>query len=546
MLIKVLTKIRKNLPLILIVLVAFLVRASRIDFLPPALNWDEVSHGYNAFSILKTGKDEWGRAFPLIFRAFGDYKLPVYIYLTAISEFFLGLTPLAVRLPSILAGTGSVLFTYLLVKELFKTKEIALLSAFLLALEPWGLFLSRVAVEANVSVFLIIAGTYFFLKKKSLRAALLFGLSVWTYNSARVFAPLLLLSLHHIYKPKFNLKYILLVALFFLPMLYQLANPVGQARYSEVRIVDQGTVARLVENRNKMNLPNPLPRAIHNKITYFGAGFAKNYFSHFNPKFLFSTGGSDYQFNVQGHGLLYIINLPFLILGVITIVKKARSSKAHRLILVWLMLSPIASSLTRGAPHALRSMIVLPLPMVLSSLGLVSAWGLLRSKRVRLLFSAIYIFALGMSVENYAMKAVFEYRETYSWSWQYGYEQVVDYVRDVYNDYDKVVITKKYGEPHEFFLFHWPWDPLEYQIDPNLNRFEQSNWFWVDAFDKFYFVNDWQVEDLVLESGGEIDCLSQSCLLVTSPNNAPKGFTKIKTIKFLDGVAAFEIYDKAI
>src|SRR3990172_13365559 len=147
MYIKVISFILKNLFLVLIVIAAFALRIAAIDKVPPSLNWDEVSHGYNAYSILKSGKDEWGASFPLIFRAYGDYKLPVYIYLTAISEFFFGLNAFAVRLPSVLAGVGTVIFTYFLVKELFKNYPqltiynlLPAITSLLVAVEPWSLF----------------------------------------------------------------------------------------------------------------------------------------------------------------------------------------------------------------------------------------------------------------------------------------------------------------------------------------------------------------------------------------------------------------------
>ncbi len=123
MLKQIIRVIKKNQFLVLIIVIAALVRFIAIGDNPPSLNWDEVSHGYNAYSILKTGKDEWGKSFPTIFRAYGDYKLPVYIYLTAITESLFGLNAFAVRLPSVLAGIATVIFTYLLVSELFRPKK---------------------------------------------------------------------------------------------------------------------------------------------------------------------------------------------------------------------------------------------------------------------------------------------------------------------------------------------------------------------------------------------------------------------------------------
>ena len=107
-------------------------------------------------------------------------------------------------------------------------------------------------------------------------------------------------------------------------------------------------------------------------------------------------------------------------------------------------------------------------------------------------------------------------------------------------------MTKKYGEPHEFFLFWYPWDPEKYLGDPKLNRFYQSGWYWVDGFDKFYFVNDWEMPKqgakFIQESKKEVDCKGAKCLLITSPGNSPAGWEKIETINFLDERPAFEIY----
>jgi len=66
--------------LVLICAFFLITRVYKIAEIPPSLYWDEASIGYNAYSIAETGKDEWGESFPLHFRAFGEFKLPVYIY----------------------------------------------------------------------------------------------------------------------------------------------------------------------------------------------------------------------------------------------------------------------------------------------------------------------------------------------------------------------------------------------------------------------------------------------------------------------------------
>ncbi len=251
-------------------------------------------------------------------------------------------------------------------------------------------------------------------------------------------------------------------------------------------------------------------------------------------------------------GLIYSVNAVFLLLGIVYLIKARR--KESWLILGWLLLAPIPSSLTRDAPHVLRSIIFLPIPMILTAIGLTTTLGWIKNSKhlfnIRYVFVIAYSVLLAWSVENYLVAYFGEYQKKYSWSWQYGYQQIVDYAKENYNQYDRFIVTKYYGEPHEFFLFYWPWNPEKYQNDPNLIRFFQTNWYWVDRFDKFYFVNDWDVPkngsaSWRMESGGEIP-IEGKTLLITSPGNFPPGWTKLRTVDFLDGRQAFDILDHRI
>lgn len=556
----------------MIYLILLLTIITRLIFLgsnPPSLNWDEISHGYNAFSILTSGKDEWGKIMPIIFRSYGDYKLPVYIYLTSISEFLFGINSFAVRLPSVLAGIGTVWATYQLVLTILKDnlkfiknyKRVALFSAFFVAIEPWTFFLGRPAFEANLALFLFVLATYLFIKfiknldsKYLLFSTLLFGLTVWTYNSYRIFTPPFLLSLFLIYKEellkfyknnkKFFKKIITILAILFVPMFYQLISSSGSARYSKVAILDEGATNKIIELRGKITFPNPIPRLLSNKATYFSIEFIKNYFSHFSPKFLMFEGGSNYQFSVPKYGLIYLINIPFLLIGFIYLLKF--KTKEGYLLLSWLLLGPVASSLTREAPHVLRAITMLPVPMILTAIGLNYSIKKIKMKN-KLMMILFYVIVLFLFFENYLMHYFNNYKINYSQSWQYGYAQVVDYINENTDNYAKIVFTKKYGEPHEFILFYSKFNSNRFRNDKNLNRFYQSGWYWVDSFDKYYFVNDWEIPEdgykFIQESKKIIDCRQAKCLLVTSPDNAPQGWSKIKTINFLDGKVAFELYE---
>src|SRR3989344_3335383 len=144
---------KQALTIISIIILAAGLRFYQLGSNPPSLDWDEASLGYNAYSIIRTGADEYGNAFPLLsIRSFNDYKPPMYVYSLIPSLLLFGKTDFAVRFPSALAGTLTVLVTYFLAKELFrrsleirnsKLEIVPLLSAALLAISPWHLQFSR-------------------------------------------------------------------------------------------------------------------------------------------------------------------------------------------------------------------------------------------------------------------------------------------------------------------------------------------------------------------------------------------------------------------
>lgn len=547
--------------LFLILIVAFVFRIYKIGEVPPSLNWDEVSHGYNAYSILKTGKDEWGFKLPLIFRAYGDFKLPLYIYLTTVSEFFLGLNSYSVRFVSVLSGIGLVFLSFLITKQITKEDKYSLFAAFLTAISPWSLFLSRVAVEANLGAFLFALGMFFLIKwlgkpssKYLFFAAVSWGLSFHAYNSARILVPVFSLIFFVFALGKKQLTktiiFYLVLLIFFLPIIFQLLNRSANARFGLVSLVDQGTVSNIIKKREDSSFPKPLPQIIFNRPTFFVYYATINYLKNFSPVYLFFRGGSHYQFSLPGHELLYLVTAPFLLSGLIKVF--VRSTKEEKFLGAWMLLSFIPSAITQDAPHVLRSIFILPVPMVLSAFGLKYISDFLREHKSVFrggLLLAVLVVAILVSFSKWWGDYLSIYPKSYSWSWQYGYKEMISFVRENYEKYDQIFITKRYGEPHEFILFYYPWSPRKYQEDRSKIWDYHANWYWVDGFDKFIFVNDWEVKNSakcpyrvnkVPLQGKQ----SAKCLLITSPGNYSEGWSKIKTISFLDGKPSFEILEK--
>src|SRR5258706_2331299 len=147
-------KIQNIFLLLFVVLIAAFLRFYQLGINPPSLTWDEAAWGYNAYSLGIDGKDEFGRFLPLNYiESFGDFKPPMYAYLTVLPVKIFGLTEFATRFPSALAGSLTVLLAYFLVLELFSSSKhknlYALISSAILAVSPWHIMLSRAAFEAN-------------------------------------------------------------------------------------------------------------------------------------------------------------------------------------------------------------------------------------------------------------------------------------------------------------------------------------------------------------------------------------------------------------
>ena len=555
-------KNRKFIFLAILTLLGGILRFWKLDSFPVSLNWDEVSHGYNAFSILQTGKDEWGKLFPLIFRAFGDYKLPVYIYLTVIPVWLLGLSAISVRLISALAGTLAIPGIYLLTKELFSDRKLQLgklsigseyISAFVLAFLPWHFFISRPALEANLALTLVIFGFYFLIKffnrtSSLLPSVLLLGLSLHTYNTARVFVPLLVLISILIYRPKFRLNSrtgpaLFLALLFSGLVIFQVYLGEGMARYDKLKILSPTTVFQIGEKRAQSNLPPLISKLIHNRPVYFVTSLTKNYLSYFSPAFFSQKWGAQYQFAIPKQNLLTFPIFLLAFLGFVAYLRLSKGNTSLQFLYSWLLLSPLAAGLTIDPPQALRPNPMIPAIAIFAFLGLQRLLQIIPERRKLILAAGIGVwmfYLLGRYLFNYAD----DYKKTYSSSWQYGYSQIMSFVNLHGSEYEKIFITKRYGEPHIFYALHTKLPPEKLQPGPENIRYEKSDWFWTDKIGKVYFVNDWQiptitVSTLPLESGEEIS--TARSLLVTSPGHIPVNAHVIETINFLDGSPAFII-----
>lgn len=512
--------------LITVLILAAAMRLCSLTENPPGLNWDEVSHAYNAYSLLQTGRDQWGTAFPFPnFRAYGDYPTVLNVYLTVPAVFLFGLTDFAVRFPHALIGVVSCLAIFIAAYLWSRNKCLSLFAAFLYAVSPWTFFPSRAVFQSNWTVLLLTLSLALYHSRHKLLSVFFLALSLFAYHNTRIFVPLILPVF--IYPLRKNKSMLIAGIITFSLSVILLLSPQVRARGSWVGIIDSGAVAYLEESRNLSQLSPLLSRLVFNRPVYFVSKFTQNYLGYFSPRFLFLSGGTQYQFSVPGYGLLNPALLPFFYLGIVILFKRRQF-----LLLAWLLLSPVPAALTRDSYAVIRSTAMIPAVMLTSALGV-----LFISQRLKRFGHWVFWlgFLLVFSFSGYYRTYFISYPQSHSRDWQYGYRQLVNYLRPEFAKYDRIVITKYYAEPHEYILWYWPWSAAAYQNDPNLNWDYHSSWYWVDGFSKFVFVNDWELSDYVSNLSPD-----KKTLIVASPQSHTLG-TQLAVINFLNSDPAFII-----
>jgi 4-amino-4-deoxy-L-arabinose transferase-like glycosyltransferase len=448
--------------LIAALLIGAFLRLYQLGTIPNALTWDETALGYNAFSILKTGKDEFGKTLPIIFKSFGDYKPGLYVYLAVPSIAIFGLTEFAVRLPGALFGILAIFGVFLLVKELFRDeKRNILLASFVslsLAIMPLHIHFSRGAWETNVFSTLLLFSLYFLIKffktGKFLNYAIILALLTFiTYQSAKVLTPLVILFAIIVYwsdfknqfniyrKSKLNLAVLAFSVTFVFSMFVSSISGDAGNRLKRLSIFSYqpGLSTDIFHN-----VPEIMTRLISGR-----------YLNHLSPKLLFYEGITIYE---RGHfpglGVLQPFDFIALILGFVFLAKFT-NKKIAVLLIGLLLLSPIPGALTLSEYSTVRTLfMVIPLSIICGT-GLFYTFT--KIKPLFILISLLTIITSIYLIDLLLVHANF----TYAKEFQYGYREAVQFVNKYPNT--KTIMTDVYGQPYIYYLFYSRYDPATYQ-----------------------------------------------------------------------------------
>lgn len=461
---------------------------------PPSLNGDEISMAYDAYSILKTGRDQYGKFMPITFQSVGDYKNPVPIYLMTLPIKFFGLNDFSVRLQNALVGTLMIpAFSFFLFK-IFKERKVALIGAFFLAISPWHIFYSRIEYETLIASFFVLLGIWFFMKMSqgghrwAILSAFFLILTMYTAPAPRLFIPVLIVTLLIFSVPKiktYGRQMMIFIATCFvliLPLLYATLFQGAGTRLTMVLISNDIEFQRYILLKF-FDSAGDLP------LLFFF--WLKRYLNYFQPDFLFTTGLNMTAPGSFGLGIFYLFELPFLIFGIFEFIKSKIPYKP--IFIIWLVTGIIPDSITNNQLHSGRLLHITPVLVLITALGAISffKWLFELKNYLKIFCTGFFSIIVVLVLTHAFLVFTVHYPRAKGESFDEGLREAVFYVHNHQDRYQEIIFDPRRGvegpfivsNPYLYVLFYTKYDPRTYQIEPKV--FGKDEYFL--KFNKYTF-----------------------------------------------------------
>lgn len=318
-----------------------LLRFAFIGEIPGGLNFKEATLGFRAQNLINLGKDENGRANPFFFYNFEDIELPLPSYLVLPFVLVDQVNIALIRLPFALAGFFTVVGSILLTKKLFpKEQNLSLIVGFLIAVNPWSLWLSRFANYEILGLCFFIWGYYFFLsesRKSYFTSLSLFTMAILSGKIWLFFA--LIFSLFLLVQKRRKIWPVTIISIIVLVLI--LINPAGLRSFldNDFSLLTDKSWLSNVDSLRGQNISKHLSilgQLFFNK-TYYLVKILENFYSYINLSNLFARGDGISSHNPSNFGPVLFIFAPFFIWGIVEILR----DKTKLFIFLWFIISTL-------------------------------------------------------------------------------------------------------------------------------------------------------------------------------------------------------------
>lgn len=547
--------ITKNKLLIIIFFIGAFLRLFKLGEYPVALNHDEITQLYDAVSIAQTGKDIYGNFFPFIFPSLGDFKPPFYTYVTSVCYFLFGGDEPTIRLPAAIFGSFLIIVVYFFILKFFsgnaftskEVRKIATISALFTAIAPFEIFFSRKSFENGAGILLALLGFLAFFKffentKKIVWlyfASIIFAVAIYTYFSHTFVLPLIVFSFIYLYRSYFKddfKKYLIPILIFLiltLPLIFMTAtNSDVRYRSKTVYISQDVALGSILDLAKSDGLRNSLFK-LNTIISYS----FKRYLEQFDPVYLFANGLDLTNQGLMGVAPLYLVQLPFLILGIIFLTKNDDFKKQKRFVASWVLLGMLPSGLTFESHSPHRVVMVFTMFNVICAIGFYYFLRLISIYKkffntLLITISLGFVINFVYFIHIYFVNYPFEKSEKL----QYPFEQVARFAWSQYNNYDSIIFDPKFGDVspiigvggHYYLGYYGNYSPSKFQT-----QFHKGSNAREVLFDKFSIREVYWPADKDLKN----------TLVIVSPWSVPEsdleGYEIIKKFNFYNGKLAF-------
>lgn len=464
---------RNNKILIVIFLIGIIVRVYAFGGIPSGLHQDEAQTGYDAYSILSFGVDRNGFHNPVHFVGFGSGYASLYAYLSIPFIKIFDLNIYSVRIINLVFGLISLFAFYFLIREI-SDKKIATLSAFLLAINPWHIMISRWAFDANLfPAFFLIANFFLVLslkKEKCLPVSFsFFALSLYTYLAAYFVVPFFLVisSIYLIIHRKVRSKIFIISWTIFLIIglpifLFIVINsfklsPIESNMFSIPRL----TVSRF-ETQSAVFSSDFIEKVIHNFKTFI--------------HLLITQNDGWLQNGIPSYGFLYLFSIPLALFGLYLIIRQSCKLKIFNksfFIFIWFLSGLILSVLVPSHIHKLN-IIFLPL-IFLTSKGM-------NALKSDLCFALVLVYLLSFASFTNAYFNTFP--EQIGQRFFESFDEAIIYATE--NTDGPICITGQVNMPYIYVLFYRKIDSRIFK-DTVIYRNPGAEFQQVSSFDRYYF-----------------------------------------------------------
>jgi hypothetical protein len=154
-----------------------------------------------------------------------------------------------------------------------------------------------------------------------------------------------------------------------------------------------------------------------------------------------------------------------------------------------ILLAALPAALTKTTPHTLRFLPAAPFMLLIVGVGLNGFINIFTKKLHRQIFVSFMIFVIATEWFMYSYDYFVVYPKRSSQDWQYGYKEVMGYLKQYKDEGRTIYFTRDLGRPSIYAFFYWLEDPQRVQAYEKSALKDQGEML---EYENIYFTNSEQ------------------------------------------------------